>query len=143
MRLVWCLIIAVLLFFIAKDVWAEDRSIQPTILFSFDGDAAEVDHFELHWIPIPGSGVIEYICTLDNQEIREWETPAFDMEIGSVRPFYLVAVMLDGRKGWSPYYNFRFTGKPFIFKVTQEPLPTHTIQLSDQTPGLAMHIAPI
>jgi len=109
----------VLFLFTPKDANSEERPIQPTILFSFDGDPAEVDHFELHWIPVPGSGIVEFLFNLDDTTTREWKTPEFGMEPGDVRPFYLVVVMSDGRKGWSMYYDFMFTGKPFIFKVEQ------------------------
>ncbi len=105
------------IFFFPQGAYPEERQIQPTILFSFAGDPAEVDHFELHWIPVPGSGVIEFLFNLDDTTTREWETPEFGMEPGDVRPFYLVAVMSDGRKGWSMYHDFMFTGEPFIIAV--------------------------
>ncbi len=122
LEIIWLILIVVAaIVSIEKIGWSAERPIQPTITFSFPEERiSEVDHFELHWIPVPGSGVIEYICTLDEPMSREWETPAFDMEIGAVRPFYLVAVMSDGRKGWSMYHNFRYTGKPFVIEVMKE-----------------------
>lgn len=103
----------------AGDALPEERPIQPTITFSFDGDPAEVDHFELHWIPVPGSGIIEFLFNLDDTTTREWKIPEFGMEPGDVRPFYLAVVMSDGRKGWSMYYDFMFTGKPLIITITR------------------------
>ncbi len=101
--------------FFSPDAWSGE--LQPTIQFSFDGEISEVDHFELHWIPVPGSAIMEYLFTLGDPLEREWKTPVFNMPEGKERPFYLVAVMSTGAEGWSPAYLFRFTREPFILYI--------------------------
>ncbi len=111
------------------------KELQPTITFTYPTfpvrEAAgeepteeeiqqaldRLDHFELHWIPVHGSGIIEYLFTLEDNGNREWEIPIINMNITEQRPFYLVAVFTDGTKGFSNPYEFTFIKGAVILSV--------------------------
>ena len=103
--------------------WSHAKDADLEIVFSMESPET-VNYYELYCIKVPGSGVKDLVATLDSTgsviwDVEEavWSIDVTDIPPGKTLDWYLHSIDMEGAIGYSPAYQFKLTGNPFLISI--------------------------